>query len=183
MNTASIRRVTLAFALLLGLAAYSHSEEVKSDPWLPTRFLLGQWLGTATGAAGQGGAGRQYEFVLNGQFIRETSNIVYPPKDRSAPQEVHEHWGFMSYDRGRNRILLRQFYAEGFVYQFVLDPAHSTRKKLIFESERLESFRNKWRARLTYEVQGAGKFTEIFELAPPDTRLQVYSKIEFRKID
>ncbi len=173
--------LTLAL-LLFCIAPCSHSEQAKSAPWAATRFLLGQWLGTATGEAGQGGAGRQYELVLNGQFIRETSNVVYPPKDRSAKQEVHEHWGFMSYDRGRNRILLRQFYSEGFVYQFALDPAQSTRKKLVFESERLESFRNKWRARLTYEAQGAGKFTEIFELAPPDTRLQAYSKIEFRKI-
>jgi len=165
--------------MFLGAPAYA--EEPASDPWLPIRFLLGQWNGSSTGQAGEGTATRQYEFILGERFIRETNTSTYPAQGKNPQGEVHEHFGIFSYDKGRKLIVLRQFHEEGFVNQYVLAPG-ATAIKVVFESENFENFSNKWRARETYEIISPTEFTETFELAPPDKPFETYSKNHFHRV-
>lgn len=169
-------------ALLVLLAGVVNAETSAPDPWSPVRFLLGQWAGSATGQAGDGSVTRQYEFVLNERFIRESNTSTYPAQEKNEHGEVHEHLGFLSYDNARMLVVLRQFHVEGFVNQYVLSPASTTATKVVFESEHFENFSNKWRARETYEILNANEFIETFELAPPDKPFDTYSKNHFRRV-
>jgi hypothetical protein len=143
------------------------------DPWAPIRFLAGQWKGTAEGEPGVGTVVRSYEFVLKDRYLHERNRSTYE-------KEVHDHWSFFSYDRGRKRLVLRQFHQEGFVNQYVFDPDASTSTKLVFVSESLENL-GKWRARETYEIKSPDEFIEIFEIAAPSSDFKMYSKNTFKR--
>ena len=163
------------------LPAAIHAQSVEPDPWAPVRFMAGEWKGTATGQAAEGTVVRKYEFVLGQKFLHEKNTSTYPPHAKNPKGEVHEHISFISYDKARKLLVLRQFHVEGFVNQFVFNRDASTPAKFAFDSEVFENFSNKWKARETYEVIGPDEFTETFELAPPDKPFQVYSVNRFKR--
>jgi hypothetical protein len=173
------RRFLLLLFMLLCLGV--NAATPTSDPWSPVRFLLGEWVGTSTGQPGEGSVIRRYEWVLNQQFIRENNTSTYPAQEKNQRGEVHEHVGFLSYDKGRKLIVLRQFHIESFVNQYVLDPAASSATRVVFVSERFENLSNEWRAREIYDIVSADEFFETFELAEPGKPFQVYSKNHFRR--
>jgi hypothetical protein len=168
-----------AFGLSATLAT---SQEKKPDPWEPVRFLVGEWEGTAQGEGGVGTVRRTYSFVLKERFLHEKNISTYPPQEANKSGEVHEHWSFLSYDRARATLVLRQFHQEGFVNQYSLKKSASEPKKLVFESEQFENLDNSWRARETYEIRSPDEFVETFEIAAPGKELQVYSKNSFKRV-
>jgi hypothetical protein len=153
-----------------------------TDPWAQVRFLEGEWTGVAQGEPGVGTVHRSYQFVLGHRFLHERNVSAYSPKQPNTPGEVHEHWGLISYDQQRRRLVLRQFHQEGFVNQYVLVAEQSSPTRLVFTSEAFENLDGRWRARETYEVGSADEFSETFELAEPGKEFQVYSKSSFRRV-
>jgi hypothetical protein len=176
-----LRQVALAIlATILSVAASAQSPATPDDPWAPVRFMIGTWDGTSKGQPGEGTVVRRYAFVLRDRFIHETNTSTYPPqKDRKG--EVHEHRSYISFDKGRKLLVLRQFHVEGFVNQFALNKELSSPARLVFDSENFENFSNRWRARETYEVLGPDEFIETFELAGPDKPFQAYSRNHFKR--
>lgn len=158
------------------------AQQAKADPWQPVRFLVGTWQGTATGQAGSGTARRTYAFVLEDRYLHERNVSTYPPQEKNKAGEVHEHWSFISYDRVRSALVLRQFHPEGFVNQYVLNKAASTPKKVVFDSERFENYDNAARARETYDIISPDEFVETFELADPGKPFEVYSRTHFTRL-
>jgi hypothetical protein len=173
------RSVFLCFFLLPVLAI--SADGPKPDPWAAVRFLVGRWEGTSEGEPGRGAVVRRYEFVLDERFIHERNMSTYAPQKKNEEAEMHEHWSFISYDRARKLLVLRQFHEEGFVNQYVQAPGESSTSRLVFESESLENLDSRWRARETYDVLGPDEFTETFELAEPGKPFQVYSKNHFKR--
>lgn len=172
----------LALAAMLGAAdAVAQVPQPAPDPWAPVRFLAGKWEGKASGNPGEGSVARTYEFVLNNRFLHERSTSTYPPQEKNRKGEVHEHWSFISHDRARKTLVLRQFHVESFVNQFALSAEKSSAAKLVFESEAFENLGSKWRARETYEVLSPDEFVEVFEIAPPEKEFSVYSRNHFRR--
>lgn len=165
----------IAAAAMLASAGASVAQTPAPDPWAPVRFMEGQWKGAASGKAGEGTVVRSYEFAMRGRYLHERNVSTYPAQERNPKGEVHEHWSFLSYDRARKRLVLRQFHVEGFVNQFVMDTGKSTATRVVFESEAFENFSSRWKARETYEIAGPDEFTETFELAAPDKPYEVYS--------
>ena len=102
-------------------------------------------------------------------------------KQPNTGGEVHEHWSFISFDKKRKCLVLRQFHQEGFVNQFMLDAGQSAPRRLVFVSEGFENLDSKWRARETYEMSSSDAFTETFELAEPGKEFQIYSKNSFKR--
>ena len=172
-------RVLLPLVLLLPVLANAQASE--PDPWAAVRFMAGKWQGTVTGQSGEGTVVRQYEFILKQRFLEEKNTTTYPPQEKNKKGEVHDHLSYMSYDKARKALVLRQFHVEGFVNQFVLNKDASTATKLVFDSENFENFSNKWKARETYDLIGPDEFIETFELAPPDKPYQTYSKNHFKR--
>ena len=152
-----------------------------ADPWAQVRFLEGEWAGVAEGQPGVGTVRRSYQFILGDRFLHERNVSAYSPKQPGSSGEVHEHWSFISFDKKRKRLVLRQFHKEGFVNQYVLVAEESTPRRLVFVSEGFENLDPRWRARETYDVGSADEFTETFELAEPGEGFQVYSKNSFKR--
>lgn len=180
--------VRMCCMLLLGLAASalmltrSQAQEPKPDPWAPVRFLEGAWEGSSEGESGKGAVSRSYEFVLKSRYLHERNTSTYAAQEANKAGEVHEHWGFFSYDRTRASLVFRQFHQEGFVNQYVFNSGLSTAQKLVFDSEHFENFDNSWKARETYEVVSPDEFVETFELGAPGAELQVYSRNHFKRV-
>jgi hypothetical protein len=152
-----------------------------ADSWSQVRFLEGEWVGTAKGEPGVGTVHRSYQFVLGGRFLHERNVSAYSPKQPNTPGELHEHWSFLSFDKRRKALVLRQFHQEGFVNQYVLSAEESTPRRLVFVSEGFENLGERWRAREIYEVGANDEFTETFELAEPGKSFEVYSRNSFRR--
>jgi hypothetical protein len=142
--------------------------------------LVGRWSGTTEGQPGHGTVERQYERILNGRFIQVRNRSTYPPQEKNKKGETHEDVGLFSFDSGRQRIVLRQFHTEGFVNQYLLDPA-STAGRLVLVTEAIENIPLGWRARETYIVTGTDQLEEVFELAGPGQEFEPYSRARLKR--
>lgn len=171
-------------ALLLACAAFAvcAQEAAPADPWQPVRFLLGRWQGNVQGEAGTGTVTRSYELTLGGKFIEERNVSTYPAQEKNKKGEVHEHRSFISYDKLRKKLVLRQFHQEGFVNTYVLNAAESRDNVLVFDSETLENLDPAYKARETYEVYSSDEFIESFEVAEPGKPLDLYSRTRFTRV-
>lgn len=169
---------------VLGLAAGGAcAAEAVAEHWAPVQRLVGQWTGKVTGQAGEGSVVRRYAFVMNGRYLHETNVSTYPPQEKNKKGEVHEHWGFVSYDKVRRTLVLRQFHVEGFVNTYRRsDGAPGAPATLVFESESFENFSPAWKARETYEFVSDDEFVETFELAPPGKPFVTYSRNHFKRV-
>jgi THAP4-like, heme-binding beta-barrel domain len=151
------------------------------DPFAPLAFLIGRWDGTSEGQPGNGTIHRDYEKVLNGRFIRARNHAEYPAQEKNPKGEIHEDEGYLSFDRGRKKLVLRQFHVEGFVNQYVEDEG-TTPTRISFTTETIENIPPGWRARETYVVSGPDAFEEIFELAETGKPFAVYSRARLRRV-
>ena len=151
-----------------------------ADRWAPVRFLLGSWEGTSTGHAGTATVQREYRFVLQDQFIEERNTSTYLPQEQNPKGEVHEHVSYISHDRARKQLVLRQFHVERFVIQYVQE-SESPAVKLAFVSEAMENTPSGWRARESYIIHGPDEFEEVFELAQAGKPFEVYSRTRLRR--
>ena len=146
-----------------------------NDPFARVSFLIGRWHGTSEGQPGKGTLRREYTRVLNGRFIRVQNRSEYPAQEKNPGGEVHEDEGFISFDRARRKLVLRQFHVEGFVNLYV-EHDDSTATRLVFTTESIENIPAGWRARETYVVHGPDEFEEIFELAEAGKPFALYSR-------
>ena len=171
----------LAVLASLACAASFAADAAKPDTFAPVRCLVGEWTGEAEGQAGTGTVSRSYQVILGGRFIEERNISNYPPQPKNEKGEIHEHRGFISYDRARKTLMIRQFHQESFVILYAFDAAPSSARKLVFDSAHFENFDNSWKARETYEIASPDEFVEIFELAEPGKPFEVYSRTHFRR--
>ena len=150
-----------------------------ADPLQPLAFLIGRWEGTSEGQPGTARVQREYVRILNSRFIRAQNESVYTPQEKNPKGEVHEDLGVFSFDSTRKRLVFRQFHKEGFVNQYVHDPAQTD--KIVFTTEAIENIPPGWRARESYVIHGTDEFEEIFELAEPGKDFEVYSHARFKR--
>ena len=173
---------TVALVAVLA-SGEARSEEAKpADRLSEVRFLVGRWNGTSDGQAGRGSVSRVYEPILNGRYIHERNRSEYPAQAANPKGEIHEHWSFLSYDKIRQTVVLRQFHVEGFVNTYRLVPRNAADKRLVFESDQIENLPGDWKARETYEQISPDEFTETFELAAPGKAFEVYGKTQFSRV-
>ena len=171
----------LVFALVLITSSSRADAHQTADPFAPVSFMVGRWESTIEGQPGKGTGRREYTRVLNNRFIRIVNRSEYPPQEKNPKGEVHDDEGFFSFDRGRKRLVLRQFHVESFVVQYVQD-AVGPNGELVFNSEALENIPAGYRARETYISKGADAFEEVFELAAPGQSYEVYSRQTFTRV-
>lgn len=155
---------------------------LEPDPWQPVRFLLGRWEGAVQGESGNGTVARSYEFTLANRFIEEHDVSTYPAQAKNRKGEVHEHRAFISFDRLRRKLVLRQFDHEGSVSTYLLNPAESTATLLVFDSESVENRDAGYRSRETYEVYSSDEFVETVEVAEPGKPLDLHSRTRFTRV-
>ena len=171
----------VAAAWIAAVNVASGQGPAPGDPFAPVAFLIGRWEGTSEGQPGKGTLRREYERVLDARFIRVRNRSDYPMQERNPKGEIHEDEGYISFDRTRKKLVLRQFHVEGFVNQYVEDDG-ATPTRISFTTESIENIPAGWRARETYIVSGPDAFEEIFELAESGKAFEVYSRAQLRRV-
>ena len=180
-------RVSAGFAPLLVLlwatvaAIPLGAQTPAPDPFARVSVLVGRWQGTVEGQPGKGTVRREYSRVLNGRFLRVVNRSEYPAQEKNPKGEIHEDEGYLSFDRSRKALVLRQFHIEGFVNQYVEDTT-SPPTRVVFATEAIENIPAGWRARETYVLHGPDEFEEIFELAEAGKPFEVYSRSRFTRV-
>jgi len=181
-------RALLGAILCASLAAPSAGQTTappspprKADPWQPVRALLGSWEGDAQGDPGSGKSEREYRLTLNDRFIQVNGKSTYPPQEKNPKGEVHEDVGFISYDKAAQKLVLRQFYVEGFVNHYLLDSISEDGRTIVFLTVGIENIPNGWRGRETYQLVSDDEFVETFALAQPGKEFETYSQTRFRR--
>jgi hypothetical protein len=151
--------------------------------WLPLKVFVGSWQGKGGGEPGIGDYTRTYQFVLNKKFIEIRNKSVYPSTKENLKGEVHEDWGYFSYDKRRHTFVLRQFHVEGFVNQYALESISEDGARLVFVSEAIENIAPGWRAKESYEILDSAHVQETFELAEPGKPFGVYTKVILNRVN
>jgi hypothetical protein len=150
--------------------------------WTRFNYFIGAWEGSGEGKGGISWVERKYEFILNSKFMFVRSKSTYDPQEKNPKGEVHEEWGFISYDRARETFIFRQFHIEGFVNQYVLNELAEDSQTIGFITEGIENIPPGWLARETYRILSPNEFVEVFELAGPGKGFEVYSENRFQRV-
>lgn len=150
--------------------------------WTPFKFFIGEWQGSGQGEPGASRVERKYEFVLNGKFLFVQNKSIYDPQEKNPEGEIHEDWGFISYDRARETYIFRQFHIEGFVNQYLLDLMSEESQTISFVTESIENISPGWQAKESYRIMGPDEFVEVFELAAPGKGFRIYSESRFYRV-
>jgi hypothetical protein len=156
---------TLFFTLIagcgLGLAEAQEPANREKDPLAILRPLAGRWEGTIDGRLGTGKGIREYEWILDEQFLLSRHASVRMPQEKSPKGDHHRELAVFSFDSERNTIMLREFMVEGVVNRYACDAGDG---RLVCVTEHVENGPG-IRARLTLEFESPYAFTEIYELA------------------
>lgn len=142
----------------------------QTDPWALLRLLEGRWEGAIDGRLGTGVGVRDYEFILEGKYLKFEQASVRRPQELSPAGDHHREMSIFSFDTSRQTLVLREFMIEGFV---LTSTCETEGRRIVCISEDVESGPG-MRSRLTLEIDDAFRFTEIFELASPGEELAVY---------
>jgi hypothetical protein len=173
--------IILSLLGLLWLGPAIEAQAPTPDPFARVAFLVGKWEGTSEGQPGKGIVRREYVRALNDRFIRVSNRSEYPVQEQNPKGEIHEDQGYISFDRSRKRLVLRQFHVEGFVNQYVEEPGPSA-SPIVFTSEAIENIPPGWQARETYVAHGPDEFEETFELAEAGKPFTVYSRARLTRV-
>lgn len=159
-----MKTVLISSVLLLTccLMAQNKSEIQSTSPF---EYFEGSWTGKETGKSGIGQGEREYQFILDHNYLFQENKSVFEPQEKNPKGEIHQDWAFYSYDKMREKYILREFHSEGFVNQYTLDSLSADGKTMIFVSEAIENVPDGWRARVSFMIQNENKFSETFELA------------------
>ena len=177
------RALSIGITLLVGAWALVSAERLRAqnapaeqqqnaepDPWEPLRLLEGTWEAAIDGRLGKGVGLRRYEFIFDGLYLVSRHASVRPPQEKSPEGDHHRELGVYSYDRERGKIILREFFEEGYVLRSVCE---TEPMRFVCTGEEIESGPG-MRSRLTIEIADSHRFDEIFELGWPGKELQVY---------
>jgi hypothetical protein len=182
-------RLLLSIVLLVGAVAVTFAvaqqpptASAPADVWAPFRFFVGTWRGAGAGSPGAGTGEQTWAFILRGTFLQVRNKAVFDPQEKNPKGEVHEDMGIFSYDKGRQKYVLRQFHVEGFVNQYVLEGVPAEGQPFVFVSESIENIPAGFKARLTYQILGPDSFEQTFDLAPPGQAFTCYSKGVMKRV-
>ncbi|MBU4254365.1 MAG: hypothetical protein KJ727_07175 [Acidobacteria bacterium] len=168
-----MKRIGLLFCLLPPLV-FPQTEQ-KTDVWEPLRFLEGTWEGTGDGFSGQSVVEQSYTFILNGNFLQMQTRSEFKPQEKNPEGEIHEDMGIFSYDAGRKLFILRGFYIEGFVNQYVLETMPEDGKILEFMTETVENAPSGTKAKLVFNRIDMDKIERSFFVAWPGRDYSCFS--------
>ncbi|MDP3353330.1 MAG: hypothetical protein Q8S44_06295 [Flavobacteriaceae bacterium] len=150
----------------------------------PFENLLGNWKGTGAGFSNNTSTiMSSFQFTLNQQYIEVKNESVFKPTEKNPTGEVHQDWGFISFDKQRKLFVFRQFHIEGFVNQYIFNQAISTPEKLVFESEIIENFVPGGKARWTIIINNENAIETIFDLQMPGKEFVCYGTNKLEKLN
>jgi hypothetical protein len=169
-----VNKKIILIILLLPALLLSQTEK-KPDVWEPFNFFIGTWEGTGEGKSGVSEVTKEFKFVLGGKYLRMTTKANFAPQEKNPKGEVHEDFGYISYDRSRKKFVFRQFHIEGFINQYVLDSFSKDGKTVRWVSEKMENAPPSWKVELIYRIKDDNTLEESFNLGMPDRDFECYN--------
>lgn len=164
----------IVFTLFLPLLLLSQQNNT-GDPWEYLRFLEGTWEGTGEGMSGISSVIQEYQFILNKQFLRMTTKSIFKPQEKNPKGEIHEDIGIFSFDQTRKVFVLRSFYVEGFVNQYVFNPFSEDSGPMEFVTESVENAPQGTKAKLVFRMLSDDKIEQSFHVAFPGQKYSCFS--------
>jgi lysophospholipase L1-like esterase len=169
----------------LGITGFLFAQDkIKEDIWEPFRYFEGEWMGDEAGKSGIGKGERSIEFIMDKTYLFYKNTSHFEPQEKNPKGETHEDWTFFSFNKNRQKYIIREFHSEGFVNQYILDSLSNDNHTFVYISENVENAPPGIQARLTYKILSKNKFKEIFELASSGKNFTVWlENIWTRKIN
>ncbi len=148
-----------------------------ADPWARLNFLVGEWQGVGSGAAGEPTGGTTFAFDLGGKILVRKNWAKYPPKP--GEKEGLSHEDLMIVYPGADGASFRAVYFdnEGHVIHYALS-FPKTAGSVVLESE---PGMPGPRFRLTYELGPDGVLQNVFLIAPPGKEFMPYVRGSLKK--
>lgn len=104
-----------------------------------------------------------------GKYIEFKNESWFEPNSNNPEGEHHIDRGFISYDKAREVVVIRQFHIEGYVIQYTLVDSLANYTTLVFESEYIENFVPGGKARWTLKKISDNQIETIFDVAFPNS--------------
>jgi len=156
-----------SFVLFFLLASKSAHGQI--NPLDRFNFLKGNWSGSGSGFGNEkSNITSSFHNTMEGKFIEVTNDSKFDPTKNSPEGEHHIDKGFISYDHSRKSIIFRQFNSEGYINQYVLNDSLSNDSLLIFETEIIENFDPRGKARWTIKKISETQIETIFDVFFPN---------------
>ncbi len=181
MNMPSLK--IALFLVLAAAVASAVADEPKPDPLAKMHWLQGDWAGVGEGEPGTSASERHIECALRCRYLRVDARSVYPKQEKNAKGEIHRSMDMWSFDRKRDKLVLRTFDSLGFTTTYVQDVLSSSDTKLVLLAEHLENVPSGWQARYTYTFVPPDEYHELFELDPGGKGFQTYVLNRFLRVD
>jgi len=143
--------------------------------WDHLSFLEGTWEGKGDGMRETSTVVQTYQFVLKRQFLSMTTKSIFEPQEKNPEGETHEDFGIFSFDRTRNVFVLRSFYVEGFVNQYIFNPESPYGTVIEFTTESVENPPPGTEAKLVFKIIDENKIEQSFHVAFPGQDFSCYS--------
>jgi hypothetical protein len=96
-----------------------------------------------------------------------TTRSVFKPQEKNPEGETHEDLGIFSFDRSRKVFVLRGFYVEGFVNQYVFNPFSGDGDSMEFVTENVENAPPGTKAKLVFRKTADDEIEQSFHVAFP----------------
>lgn len=174
------RKSVYVLILLLPVMLLSQTEP-DQDIWQPLRYLEGSWMGEGEGMSGTSVVEQEYSFLLQGKYLQMTTRAVFKPQEKNPKGEIHEDMGIFSYDQARKKFMLRGFYVEGFVNQYILESVAEEGSLLTFVTEVIENAPPGTKAKLTFKRLSDSELEQSFFVAFPGQELTCLSVNTLKK--
>ena len=171
---------SLVLIILLSVLV-SVQTQTKKDIWEPFEFLEGKWTGQGEGVSGISRINLEYSFILNGKFLQMKTRSEFKPQEKNPKGEIHEDMGILSYDKSREKFILREFYIENFVIQYVLESISENGNQFTFVSEHIENAPPGTKAKLIFTKGGHDEMEQSFHVAWPGRDLTCYVKNKLKR--
>lgn len=143
----------------------------KVDVWQPLKFLEGRWEARSEGSI----VTQEYQFILNRKYLQMKTKAVFEPTEKNPEGEIHEDMGIFSYDHSRKKFMLRGFYVEGFVNQYVLQDIPEDGESYTFITELIENAPLGTKTKLVFKVIDEDEIEQSFHVAWPGKEFDCYS--------
>jgi hypothetical protein len=169
----------LVFIFLVWLLPESTISSAQEDVWEEFRPLVGKWSGEGSGFGSVSEIVHEWDFVLQGKFLKLSTRSVSQKKDGS--KEIHEDTGFLSRDTDRGAFVFRHFLSEGFVNTYVVRTESDDRLRIVFEHREAESAGG-MRARMRLTFKAEDEYGLVLELAAPGKEFTACQHMTMKKI-
>ncbi len=152
--------------LVLGLILSVGISFAQTNPFERINFIIGDWSGTGSGFGNnKSKIESSFQPVMDGNYIEVKNESWFEPTEKNPKGEHHLDKGFISYDKGRKLIILREFNSEGYFNQYVLNDSISDENTLVFETEFIENFVPNGKAKLTIKKISENEIETVFDVS------------------